>query len=314
VLAEQDVLVLAGYPEAIGKLKSQPKREAIADREHLDYMMVYVSKPSGGMRLPTPHPRSRDGDCQVAVATPTSCRARICWNMAISSVDHRPGSRRAINFGDPSGEASFGLWPSAWVSRLGAVGLVPIPIPGIGTVTLGLAGGPLVVSLVLGWLGRTGPVIWHLPASANQVLRNFGLALFLARVGIDSGTPFVEQMSHSGLAFVFAGMFVLLTVVLVVLLVGYFVLKMNFDDLLGIASGANRKPGDPRLWQFAGPDGQAGHELRHDLPGRRYDREDHRRADPGRDIRDRGALAVVVHGCGLQCSARRTTSARCSMS
>jgi putative transport protein len=74
------------------------------------------------------------------------------------------------------------------------------------------------------------------------VLRNFGLALFLARVGIDSGTPFVEQVSHSGLAFVFAGMIVLLTVVLVVLLVGYFVLKMNFDDLLGIASGATGNP------------------------------------------------------------------------
>jgi len=50
----------------------------------------------------------------------------------------------------------------------------------------------LLVALVLGWLGRTGPVSWHLPVSANRVLRDIGLALFIARVGIDSGTPFVQ--------------------------------------------------------------------------------------------------------------------------
>src|SRR5262249_57242033 len=122
---------------------------------------------------------------------------------------------------------------------LGAlVGLIPIPIPGVGTVSLGLAGGPLVVALVLGWLGRTGPVIWHLPASANLVLRNFGLSLFLARVGIDSGTPFVQQVSHSALAFLFPRMLLLLSPSLIVLVAGYFLLKINFDDLLGIASGA----------------------------------------------------------------------------
>jgi len=99
-----------------------------------------------------------------------------------------------------------------------------------------------VAALVLGWLGRTGPVIWHMPASANNVLRNFGLSLFLARVGIDSGTPFVEQVRHSGFEFVFAGMAVLLAVVLIVLLVGYFILKIKFDELLGIASGATGNP------------------------------------------------------------------------
>src|SRR5262249_27818907 len=87
-----------------------------------------------------------------------------------------------------------------------------------------------------------GPVIWHMPSSANLVLRNFGLSVFLARVGIDSGTPFVEQVSHSGLSFLFAGIVVLLTVVLIVLLVGYFLLKIKFDELLGIAAGATGNP------------------------------------------------------------------------
>jgi putative transport protein len=157
-----------------------------------------------------------------------------------------PESRTTIikHFGDSVlAEASFSFVALGLGIALGAlVGLIPIPIPGVGTVTLGLAGGPLVVALVLGWLGRTGPIIWHLPTSANSVLRNFGLALFLARVGIDSGTPFVEQVRHSGFEFVFAGMIVLLTVVVIVLVVGYFLLKINFDELLGIASGATGNP------------------------------------------------------------------------
>jgi putative transport protein len=252
VLAEQDVLLVAGYPEAIAKLEGlSPGRDARADRKNLDYLMVYVSKPAMvGMRLAdVPHPpgcsmeicQIRRGDADILPRADLTLEYGDRLGLIID-----PESRPACvkYFGDSVlAEASFSFVALGLGIALGAaVGLIPIPIPGIGTVTLGLAGGPLVVSLVLGWLGRTGPVIWHLPASANQVLRNFGLALFLARVGIDSGTPFVEQVSHSGLAFVFAGMIVLLTVVLVVLLVGYFVLKINFDDLLGIASGATGNP------------------------------------------------------------------------
>jgi putative transport protein len=213
--------------------------------------MVYVSKPAMvGMRLAdVPHPpgcsmeicQIRRGDADILPRADLTLEYGDRLGLIID-----PESRPACvkYFGDSVlAEASFSFVALGLGIALGAaVGLIPIPIPGIGTVTLGLAGGPLVVSLVLGWLGRTGPVIWHLPASANQVLRNFGLALFLARVGIDSGTPFVEQVRHSGFEFVFAGMIVLLTVVLVVLLVGYFLLKINFDDLLGIASGATGNP------------------------------------------------------------------------
>jgi putative transport protein len=252
VFAEQDVLVLAGYPEAISKLEGlSPGREALADRRRLDYLMVYVSRPSmvGMCLCDVPHPpgssieiiQVRRGDADILPRPDLMLEYGDRLGLLIN-----PESRMSIikHFGDSVlAEASFSFVALGLGIALGAlVGLIPIPIPGVGTVTLGLAGGPLVVALVLGWLGRTGPVIWHLPASANQVLRNFGLALFLARVGIDSGTPFVEQVRHSGFAFVFAGIIVLLTVVLIVLLVGYFLLKIKFDDLLGIASGATGNP------------------------------------------------------------------------
>ena len=59
------------------------------------------------------------------------------------------------------------------------LGLVPIPLPGGLELRLGLAGGPLIVALVLGHLGRTGPILWTLPYSANLTVRQLGLILFL---------------------------------------------------------------------------------------------------------------------------------------
>jgi putative transport protein len=122
------------------------------------------------------------------------------------------------------------------------LGLVPIPIPGVGTVTLGIGGGPLIVALILGRLRRTGPISWVMPLPANIVLRNFGLTLFLASVGINSGQAFVTTVASQGPLLLLIGAAVLLTTVAIVLLVGHYVLKIPYDDLLGVASGATGNP------------------------------------------------------------------------
>jgi putative transport protein len=122
------------------------------------------------------------------------------------------------------------------------LGLIPIPIPGVGTVTLGIGGGPLIVALILGRLRQTGAISWVMPLPANIVLRNFGLTLFLATVGINSGQSFVTTVAATGPLMLLIGAAVLLTTVAVVLLVGYYVLKIPFDDLLGVASGATGNP------------------------------------------------------------------------
>jgi putative transport protein len=122
------------------------------------------------------------------------------------------------------------------------IGLIPIPIPGVGIVTLGIAGGPLLVALVLGKLRRTGPLLWVMPLPANIVLRNYGLAMFLAAVGINAGQPFVRTVSETGFTMLFIGMAVLLTTVIIVLLVGHYLMKIPYDDLVGVASGATGNP------------------------------------------------------------------------
>jgi putative transport protein len=75
-----------------------------------------------------------------------------------------------------------------------AIGAIHIPLPG-SSFTLGAAGGPLLAGLVLGALGRTGPIVWQMPYSANLTLRQIGIVLFLAGVGTRSGQAFADTFS-----------------------------------------------------------------------------------------------------------------------
>jgi len=155
----------------------------------------------------------------------------------------RAATARAF-FGDTEkSSADFSYVSVGFGMVLGVLlGLVPIPIPGVGTVTLGIGGGPLIVALIVGRLRRTGPISWVMPLPANIVLRNFGLTLFLATVGINSGQAFVTTVAQTGPLMLLIGAAVLLTTVLIVLIVGYYVLRIPFDDLLGVASGATGNP------------------------------------------------------------------------
>jgi putative transport protein len=157
-----------------------------------------------------------------------------------------PNRREEIrkHFGDTVKAAAEFSYVSLGIGMVLGVllGLIPIPIPGVGTVTLGIGGGPLIVALILGKLRRTGPMLWTMPLPANIVLRNFGLAMFLATVGVNAGQPFVRTIAESGFTMFFIGIAVLLTTVVIVLLVGYYLLKIPYDDLVGVASGATGNP------------------------------------------------------------------------
>ena len=75
------------------------------------------------------------------------------------------------------------------------VGSIPFSIPGIsGSIKLGLAGGPLLVAIVLSRVHRIGPLVWYLPRSSNMTLRDIGIAVFLASVRLKSGDRFVETL------------------------------------------------------------------------------------------------------------------------
>jgi putative transport protein len=117
------------------------------------------------------------------------------------------------------------------------VGMIPVPVGGLGAFRLGFAGGPLLVALLLGHWGRTGPFNWTIPVSANLTLRQVGLLLFLATVGLRSGPGFVNTFQKNGPLLLLGGALVTLSVTVPALAFGYKVLRIPFDELLGIVSG-----------------------------------------------------------------------------
>lgn len=123
------------------------------------------------------------------------------------------------------------------------LGLVPIPLPGGLTIRLGLAGGPLVVALILGARQRTGPVVWTLPYSANLLLRQVGLTLFLAVVGTRSGYEFVQMLTQArGWAILAASAGITLVSAGTMLYVGYRLLKIPMGLLTGMLAGMQTQP------------------------------------------------------------------------
>jgi putative transport protein len=142
------------------------------------------------------------------------------------------------------------------------LGMVPIPLPGGMTFTLGFAGGPLLVALVLGWLERSGPIIWSLPYSANLTLRQLGLTLFLAGVGTRSGYSFVTTFAQgNGLAIFIAGALITCITALTLLAVGHKLLKIPMGLCVGMLAGLQTQPA---LLAFANE------QTRNDLPNIGY--------------------------------------------
>jgi putative transport protein len=125
-----------------------------------------------------------------------------------------------------------------------ALGTLPIAVPGLPQpVRLGLAGGPLIVALILGRIGRIRRQVWHMPTNANLAFREFGIALFFAAVGLQAGGKFfATAFSPIGISWLLAGLCVAVTPLL---LIGSFargVWKMNFVDLSGFFAGSMTNP------------------------------------------------------------------------
>jgi putative transport protein len=127
------------------------------------------------------------------------------------------------------------------------LGMIPLPIPGGGKVTLGLAA-LLLLALCLGKLRRSGPFVWTMPFSANLVLRNFGLTIFLAQVGIASGPKFFATVGATGLTFLMYATVITLALVVVTTVLCLWIFRMPFDESVGVISGAT---GNPAILAFA---------------------------------------------------------------
>jgi len=130
------------------------------------------------------------------------------------------------------------------------LGSIPVMIPGLpAPVKLGLAGGPLVVAILLSRLGHFGPLVWHMPSSANLALRELGIILFLACVGIKSGDRFIPTLTQDGgIWWMVYGAAITFIPLMVVALIARIILKLNYLSLCGLLAGSMT---DPPALQFA---------------------------------------------------------------
>lgn len=255
VLAESDVLLVVAPArttlDEVRKVLGEAAPGCITeDRRDLDYLRVFASRPGvvgqtlGDLALPGDKAsvviQVRRGDTDLLPRLDLVLE----FGDRVGLLAHRadfPALRKF--FGDSiKGTAEFSYISIGLGMALGfLLGAVSIPLPGIGTITLGLSG-VLIVALILGNQRRTAGLNWIMPVSANLVLRNLGLTVFLAQVGMASGPKFVATISDTGFLMLGLGAIILFALVLPILFLGLFVFRMPFDQVAGVVAGACGNP------------------------------------------------------------------------
>ncbi|VEI78270.1 putative transporter [Mannheimia haemolytica] len=124
------------------------------------------------------------------------------------------------------------------------LGSIPIYLPGFPVaLKLGLAGGPLVVALILARIGSFRKLYWFMPPSANLALREIGIVLFLAVVGLKSGGRFLETLlSSEGLEWIIYGAIITFVPLMIVGLIARFYSKVNYLTICGLLAGSMTDP------------------------------------------------------------------------
>lgn len=123
------------------------------------------------------------------------------------------------------------------------LGSIPIAMPGLSQpVKLGLAGGPLVVAIIMSRFGPHFKIVTYTTVSANLMLREIGISLFLAAVGLGAGETFVPSIVAGGYWWILYGFIITVVPVLIVGVIARVVWKMNFFTIMGMLAGSQTNP------------------------------------------------------------------------
>jgi putative transport protein len=261
VLQADDVLLATSTDPAtleraaalIGEL--QPGRMT-SHREDLDYLRVFASSKAvvglqlGDIRFPEgvicsiAHVRRGDSD----LLPNPDLILEVGYRVGL--LVHRAHAKAIRKFfGDSiKGPADLSLLSIGIGAALGLLlGLIPLPVPGVGELTMGLAA-LLLLALYLGKVRRSGPFVWTMPLSGNLVLRNFGLTVFLAQVGLAAGPKFFSTVGATGMDFLLYSTAIVLALVVLTAACCLWLFRLPFDAAVGVICGAT---GNPAILAFA---------------------------------------------------------------
>ena len=122
-------------------------------------------------------------------------------------------------------------------------GSIPFHFPGIPqAIKLGLAGGPLIIAILIGYFGPRFKITTYTTTSANLMIREIGISIFLAAVGLGAGENFVSAITSGGHWWILYGAIITIAPTLVIAVVGRLVFKLNFYQICGLLSGGCTNP------------------------------------------------------------------------
>ena len=122
-------------------------------------------------------------------------------------------------------------------------GSIPIMIPGIPqAIKFGLAGGPLIIAILLGYFGPMLKITTYTTMSANLMLREIGISIFLAAVGLGAGETFVSSIVNGGYWWILYGALITLIPTALIAILGRLLFKLNFYQICGLVSGGCTNP------------------------------------------------------------------------
>lgn len=251
-----DLITVVGTASELAKVAARLGEEAAEgidlDRSEFDLRRVFVSNAEVAARplraLDLEHrfdavvTRVRRGDVELLPSD--DMKLEMGDRVRILAPTRRLAEVAAF-FGDSYRAASevdvltFGLGLALGL----LLGALPLPLPGGARVSLGFAGGPLLVALVLGTIERTGRLVWNLPWGANTTLRQIGLVLFLAGIGTRAGPGFLQTFASGSGALLFAaGAAVTFATAFAALWAAHRVLGIPLSLAIGMVAGIHTQP------------------------------------------------------------------------
>lgn len=252
-----DILLCVGPEEELRKLQIVIGHESQVDltevKSDLVWKWLIVTKKAAiGKSVQELNLRQRIGVniariSRADIELPVSSGVRLQFGDRLSVVGTEEALVRAADeLGNAPKELNHPMMVPLFVGiSIGVLlGSYPFHLPGLPIpMKLGLAGGPLLVAIVLSRIGRIGPLVWYLPVSANYTLREIGISLFLACVGLRAGDQFVSTLVHGdGLKWMMLAMCITFIPPLLVACIGRIFLKLNYLTLCGLLAGSMTDP------------------------------------------------------------------------
>ncbi len=257
LIEKGDLMTIVGKPtqvqKALNLLGTRSESNLEMDHQHLDVRRMFVSNHDlvgqSLKDLNLPHTmgiiitRIRRGDSDILPNAETTLQFGDRVRVLTGRNELAAASKF---FGD-----SYAAQSEVDILTLGLgvaagffLGMIPIPLPGGITLKLGIAGGPLIIALLLGSINRIGKLVFVMPYSANNTIRQLGLVLFLAGVGTRSGYAFRETITQSdqGISFLLIGAAITILIGFVFLYIGHRFLRIPFPRLAGMLAGMQTQP------------------------------------------------------------------------